>query len=92
MHGLHAEPNDWDAIAATFPDPDSHARFAGSDDDLADCIHAGWLGRCAGCQLGKPLEGATWPDRIRTVLETVGSWPLDDYMNPLPDDVDRRLR
>jgi len=82
------EPNDWDAIAASFPDPESHVRFTGTDADLADRILAAWLGRCAGCQLGKPLEGTTWPDKIRTVLETVGSWPLDDYMNPTPDGFD----
>ena len=78
----YVEPNDWDSIAATFPDAESHARFAGSKADLADRLLAAWQGRATGCQLGKPLEGTTWPDKIRTVLETVGSWPLDDYMNP----------
>jgi len=81
----YEEPDDWQAISSFFPDPDSHARFAGSDKELADRILAGWLGRCAGCQLGKPLEGTMWPDKIRVVLETVGSWPLTDYMNALPE-------
>lgn len=80
----YAEPSDWDAIAASFPDANASARFAGTDAELADRLHAAWLGRCAGCQLGKPLEGTTWPDKIRTVLEVVGSWPLRDYMNPTP--------
>jgi ADP-ribosylglycohydrolase len=82
------EPNDWESISATFPDGESHARFAGTDGDLADRLHAAWLGRCAGCQLGKPLEGTVRPEKIREVLERVGSWPLDDYINPLPDGVD----
>jgi ADP-ribosylglycohydrolase len=81
------EPSDWGSISLHFPKPDGHRRFAGSDDALADRIRGGWLGRCAGCQLGKPLEGLTWPDKMRRVLEFVGSWPLTDYMNPMPEGV-----
>lgn len=84
----YEEPDGWEEISSSFPAPDSHARFVGSDEKLAERILAAWLGRCAGCQLGKPLEGTTWPDKIRQVLETVGSWPLTDYMNPLPEGVD----
>lgn len=80
----YEEPDDWETIAAGFPDPDLHARFSGDEQALADRLLAAWQGRCAGCQLGKPIEGTMWPDKIRTVLELVGSWPLDDYMNPAP--------
>ena len=51
------EPSDWAGIAAPFPAPASSTPFAGSDDDLRDRLLAAWQGRCAGCQLGKPLEG-----------------------------------
>ena len=51
----YEEPSDWESISAGFPDPDSHERFKGPDDELADRILAAWQGRCAGCQLGKPL-------------------------------------
>ncbi len=78
------EPDDWDAIKALVPAATLTARTPCSDALIADRVLAGWQGRCAGCQLGKPLEGTTWPDKIRTVLELVGSWPLDDYMNPTP--------
>ena len=81
------EPSDWESISRHFPDPGSHTRFAGSDEELADRLRAAWLGRCAGCQLGKPLEGTIWPAKIKEVLQFVGSWPLEDYMNPPPDDV-----
>ncbi len=84
----YEEPSDWETISAGFPDPEAHARFEGSEDELADRLLAAWQGRCAGCQLGKPLEGTTWPETIREVLEAVGSWPLADYMNPVPDDLD----
>jgi len=80
----YEEPNDWETISAFFPDGDSHARFAGGEADLAEKLLAAWQGRCAGCQLGKPLEGA-WPEAVKEVLSLVGSWPLGDYMNPVSD-------
>ena len=80
----YEEPNDWESISATFPDAESHARFGGTDEELAERLLGGWLGRCAGCQLGKPLEGLTWPDSIEETLKVVGSWPLTDYMEPAP--------
>ncbi len=85
----YEEPDDWETISAAFPDPGSHARFDGGEAELADRILAAWQGRCVGCQLGKPLEGTMWPDKIRQVLEIVGSWPLTDYMNPTPGGIDR---
>jgi len=30
------------------------------DDELLDHIYGGWLGRCAGCLLGKPVEGMSF--------------------------------
>lgn len=87
----YEEPNDWATLAAGFPDPESHARFRGSEADLRDRLHAAWLGRCAGCQLGKPVEGVHWPDKLRRLLEHLGSWPLTDYINPLTDDPSKPL-
>ncbi len=84
----YEEPSDWESMSATFPDPESHARFGGTDEELADRLLGGWLGRCAGCQLGKPLEGVTWPESIEETLKVVGSWPLTDYMEPAPTDVE----
>ncbi|MBA4387961.1 MAG: hypothetical protein C0404_08260 [Verrucomicrobia bacterium] len=84
----YLEPNDWATISAGFPDPESHARFRGSEADLRDRLHAAWLGRCAGCMLGQPVEGVHWPDRLRKLLEFVGSWPLIDYVNRTGADVD----
>ncbi|MGV9822431.1 ADP-ribosylglycohydrolase family protein [Nocardia xishanensis] len=53
-----------------------------SDDELLDRIHGGWLGRCVGCTLGKPLEnGFVWTrEHIRTYLEDAGAYPLTDYV------------
>ncbi|UFS94383.1 ADP-ribosylglycohydrolase family protein [Nocardia huaxiensis] len=62
-------------------------------DELFDRIHGGWLGRCAGCTLGKPLEnGFVWtPARIRDYLEPAGGYPLRDYVpvrDPMPEGIE----
>jgi len=77
------EPNDWGSISRHFPDPGT-ALGQVSDGDLADRLLAAWRGRCAGCQLGKPVEGAT-PAQVREVLTSVGSWPLLGYMNTVDE-------
>jgi ADP-ribosylglycohydrolase len=58
--------------------------------DLANRILGGWLGRIAGCNLGKPVEnGDSWtPDRIRAYLELADAYPIRDYipaLDPMPD-------
>ena len=50
-----------------------------AEDAVGDRIHGAWLGRAAGCSLGKPIEG--WPrKRIDDYLESAGALPLDDYI------------
>jgi len=54
------------------------------DDLLLDRVYGAWLGRIAGCMLGKPVEG--WSrDGIRTYLEALGEYPLSNYVPPPPD-------
>jgi len=57
-----------------------------SQEQLYDRIYGGWLGRTAGCVLGKPVE--LWPhERVRSYLELTGSYPLTNYipaMHPMP--------
>lgn len=77
------EPNDWESISRHFPKEASSA-IPTDGDELADRLLAAWRGRCAGCQLGKPVEGAT-PSQVREVLTAVGSWPLQDYMNAVEE-------
>jgi hypothetical protein len=80
----YEEPSDWDSTSREFPDADSHDRFSGDEAALADRVLGGWLGRCIGCQLGKPLEGA-WPEEAKRVCQISGSWPLADYLKPIAD-------
>jgi ADP-ribosylglycohydrolase len=85
----YEEPNDWESISSHFPDSGSTRGQIG-DDDLADRLLAAWRGRCAGCQLGKPVEGAP-PAAVRELLISVGSWPLLDYMNSVSEQRQQEL-
>jgi len=46
--------------------------------ELADRLQGAWLGRAAGCILGKPVEMWTAP-RIKAALVRAKTWPLADY-------------
>jgi ADP-ribosylglycohydrolase len=61
--------------------------------ELANRILGGWLGRIAGCNLGKPVEnGDFWtPDRIRAYLEMADAYPLRNYI-PVPDPMPEGFR
>ena len=54
-----------------------------------DRVHAAWLGRIAGCNLGKPVEwGDHWTvEHIETYLRLADAYPLTDYipvLDPMP--------
>ncbi len=82
------EPNDLEAIRALRPDGPRKLDIPDDDDFLYDRLYGAWLGRCAGCALGKPVEGFMGPkgemsskDRIKTYLQAVSpdEWPLNFY-------------
>ena len=50
-----------------------------SQEQLADRILGGWLGRAAGCLLGKPVERTPRPG-IKELLQSNDTWPLLDYI------------
>ena len=78
----YEEPSDADAIATARPDGPRQLEV--SPEQAKDRIAGAWLGRCAGCMLGKPVEG--WSrDDIRTLLQFAGEYPLSDYFPPLND-------
>jgi ADP-ribosylglycohydrolase len=58
---------------------------------LFDRLHGAWLGRAAGCLLGKPVEKIP-RHGIREILESTGRWPLRAYFSAqgLPEDVAAR--
>ncbi len=76
------EPSDWEAIGAARPAP--RVTLGTLSEDLANATLGAWLGRCAGCQLGKPVEG--WPSwAIRRYLEPAYDYPPDDYIPLIAD-------
>ena len=73
------EPSALEAVRSRRPVGPRRLDVGLTDDELLDRIHGGWLGRAAGCALGKPVEG--WPKaRIDSYLEFTGALPLDDYL------------
>ena len=56
-----------------------------------DRLHGGWLGRAAGCLLGKPVEKIP-RDGIRAIAEATGNWPVRGYFTErgLPAGIARR--
>lgn len=87
----YEEPSDLEAIRALRPDGPRRMDLALSDDGIRDRIHGAWLGRAAGCSLGKPVEG--WPrKRIDDYLAATGALPLDDYIPYTEGSISPRLK
>jgi ADP-ribosylglycohydrolase len=83
----YEEPSRFGEILGQLPEP-STTPVPPEEDRLLGA----WLGRCAGCCLGKPVEGWTH-DRVRRYLELAGAWPLLDYvpaLEPAPDGLELR--
>ena len=81
------EPSSLEGIREALPPPPEVPPLRLDDDGLRDRLLAAWLGRCAGCNLGKPVEG--WSrERIRRYLELADAYPIDDYLpvlDPFPE-------
>ena len=56
--------------------------------DAVDRVHGGWLGRAAGCLLGKPVEKIP-REGIEAIAMATGNWPVRGYFTArgLPDAV-----
>ena len=78
------EPSELDEIRARRPDGPRHIAVSLSDEKLDDRTLGAWLGRAAGCMLGKPVEG--WrKDKIDDLLEVCGLEELTDYLPSPPE-------
>jgi len=75
----YEEPTALPAIRARTPsNPVADTRL--DREAAAAAIHGGWVGACAGCLLGKPVQG--WSrTRIADFLAASGQAPLDAYMH-----------
>ncbi|HZC73137.1 MAG TPA: ADP-ribosylglycohydrolase family protein [Jatrophihabitans sp.] len=79
------EPSALADIVATLP-----PAVAEVPERLEDRIHGGWLGRVAGCMVGKPIEMGWTPTQAREYLLGAGGYPLRDYV-PASDPPSRKL-
>lgn len=81
------EPSTLEGIRAARPEGPRRLGGRLAKRVLADRTRGAWLGRSAGCLLGKPCEG--WHRRrIERALRALGEWPLSDYwpaVKSLPD-------
>lgn len=79
----YVEPDALEEIEATWTTTDS-AEVTWTEDQILGA----WLGRIAGCNLGKPIErGTFWkPAKIREYLELFDAYPLRDYV-PVRDEL-----
>lgn len=80
------EPDDLAALRATWP-----ATWSLPTTVAYDRLHGAWLGRAAGCLLGKPVEKIP-RHGIREILVATGRWPLRDWFTArgLPAEVAAR--
>jgi ADP-ribosylglycohydrolase len=53
-----------------------------NSDNLYNKIYGAWLGRCAGCLLGQPVEG-WYRSRIESLLKGTDNYPLGHYMSSI---------
>jgi len=87
----YKEPSTLDAIRDLRPDGPRDMAVSLSDEELRDRIYGAWLGRAAGCALGKPVEG--WPkEKIDNYLKRADALPLDDYIPYVADQPDDLYR
>lgn len=73
------EPSELEEILRTRPVGAKLPRITSSTNEIADRVLGGWLGRAAGCLLGKPVEKIPRAG-IKELLQSNGTWPLADYI------------
>ncbi|MFC5649657.1 ADP-ribosylglycohydrolase family protein [Paenibacillus solisilvae] len=83
-----SEPSDLASICAERPEPLQMAAPCLSDEEWSNKFNGAWLGRSAGCALGKPLEAwafmygafgrAGWHN-VKLWFEGADAWPITAY-------------
>lgn len=87
----YVEPSTFEGIRAARPEGIRRMGMSHDDDALLDRIYGAWLGRCAGCTLGKPVQPVIHDWNRHTIeeyLRLADAYPLNDYfpvLNPFPE-------
>ncbi len=75
----YTEPSTLEEIRSRRPQASRRLDLPHNEDELFDRIYGAWLGRVAGCALGKPVEG--WnKGQIDKLLEELDVLPLNDFI------------
>ncbi len=83
------EPSDLPSIQALRPSGPRAIKLPYGDDELLDRLYGAWLGRSAGCALGKPVEGMmgehnglSSKERIKQYLLAISpsEYPINNYI------------
>ncbi len=83
----YLEPTALEEVQTQLPEAPGFAGTPGIT-SIGDRVLGAWLGRCAGCCLGKPVEGAMDRAKLRSYLDLAGAFPLTDYvpaLDPMPE-------
>ena len=75
----YEEPSELEAIRALRPEGKHSYEKTLKEGELEEKIRGGWLGRIAGCLLGKPVEGFT-REKLVKLLKATGNYPLSRYI------------
>ncbi len=88
------EPSDLNEIRKLRPQQTNIEikKYALNKKDLYDRILGAWLGRCAGCLLGKPVEG--WKKKTMWgFLKDLNLYPLTNYFSSdIPKDIQKKYQ
>jgi ADP-ribosylglycohydrolase/transcriptional regulator with XRE-family HTH domain len=83
-----SEPEDLAEIHASRPDGPRNAHLSVTSSSLYERVYGAWLGRIAGCVLGKPVQSGWSRSQVTRYLQLADSYPLVDYIPrvvpPLP--------
>lgn len=88
----YQEPSDLETIRRTVPAQKYRIKAKPGHKILKDKIYGAWLGRCAGCLLGKPVEG--WHRQFMSdFLRDTENYPLAGYFSSdVPADIAEKYR
>jgi ADP-ribosylglycohydrolase len=77
-----SEPDELESMLAAAP-----GGWSGPAETSDDRVLGAWLGRAAGCLLGKPVEKIPRAG-IRAIAESTGNWPIAGYFTEIGLDAD----
>lgn len=88
----YSEPSDLEGIRKARSQALPAIDFTFNEKFLRDRVHGAWLGRVAGCLLGKPVEG--WDSRrMWGYLKELGRYPLAEYFrSDVPHQIAEKYR